>query len=347
MPVGQKRERQLTIIVPAYQAERYLKTCLDSMAGRDDRLEILVIDDGSLDRTGELADQYAADFPEQVRVIHKENGGHGSGINVGARQARGRYFKVIDADDWIVTKNLSAVLDRLERSTADAAAAGFHEIDMTTGRRAAYSSVCSFSGREVGTAELLRVYDEIRDCFSFHGLFYRTDWYCSHQIQLLEGVFYEDQEYATLPFAYLDRLLVMPEFFYQYMVGNSSQSVSYQNQVKRIGHIEAVLQHMVRFYQAHPDMGPERKEYFLRRLTIVAVSYFATALVKNPDRGQGRADAGRIRSWLAESEPELARRTEKKYRALELAGALRLPPALYQRMLTTGLYQKIRRAWTK
>ena len=341
------KQFQLTIIVPAYNVERYLHKCLDSMAGRDERLEILIVDDGSTDRTGEIADKYAARYPGQVRVIHKENGGHGSGINVGAAQARGRYFKVIDADDWIVTENLSAVLDRLAGSDADAAVAGFHEVDMKSGRRAAYPSACDFCGREVDVAELLAVYDAIRDCFSFHGLFYKTAWWCAHDIRLTEGVFYEDQEYAALPFAYLERLLVLPEFFYEYMVGNSNQSVSYQNQVKRIGHIETVLRNMLSFYQQHTPMGEAREEYFMRRLSVVAMSYFATALVKNRDRTQGGADARRVRAWLEEEAPGLARRTEKKYKALRMARAAHLSPALYQKMLTTSFYQKFRGVWTK
>lgn len=345
--MAEEKELQLTIIVPSYNVEQYLYKCLDSMAGRDERLEILIVDDGSTDRTGEIADQYAADYPDQVRVIHKENGGHGSGINVGVAQARGRYFKVIDADDWIVTPNLQPVLDRLQNSQADAAVAGFHEIDMMTGRRVAYSSDCAFAGQEVGLDKLLEVYDAIRDCFSFHGLFYKTAWYRTHGLCLTEGVFYEDQEYATLPFAYLDTLLVLPEFFYEYMVGNSNQSVSYQNQVKRIGHIETVLRNMLAFYQEHMPMQAARGEYFLRKLSIVAMSYFATALVKNKNRQQGKADAQRVRSWLKTEAPELIRRTEKKYKALQLAGAMHLSPALYQKMLTTNIYQKFRCVWTK
>ena len=85
--------------------------CLDTLLTGGDRMEIIIIDDGSKDRTGEIADRYAAEQPDIVRVIHQENGGHGEGINQGVRHATGRYFKVVDSDDWVDPASLKRVLD--------------------------------------------------------------------------------------------------------------------------------------------------------------------------------------------------------------------------------------------
>ena len=71
----------LTIAVPSYNSESYLSTCLDSLVKGGERVEILVIDDGSTDRTGEIADAYEAKYPTIVRAVHQSNGGHGAGIN--------------------------------------------------------------------------------------------------------------------------------------------------------------------------------------------------------------------------------------------------------------------------
>lgn len=91
----------LTITVPCFNSESYLKRCLDSlvMGGKD--VEIIVVNDGSTDRTGEIAESYAKRFPDLVTAVHKENGGHGSGVNTGLRLASGKYFKVVDSDDWL------------------------------------------------------------------------------------------------------------------------------------------------------------------------------------------------------------------------------------------------------
>ena len=84
----------ISIIVPVYNAEPYLDNCLDSIAAQTwENLEVWLVDDGSTDRTGEIADGYAAQYPDIVRVIHKENGGHGSAVNAGLENAQGVYFK--------------------------------------------------------------------------------------------------------------------------------------------------------------------------------------------------------------------------------------------------------------
>ena len=84
--------KYLTITVPCFNSEKYLRRCLDSLIIGGDDVEIIVVDDGSTDQTGEIAELYAKWFPEIVTVVHKENGGHGSGVNEGLKLAKGRFF---------------------------------------------------------------------------------------------------------------------------------------------------------------------------------------------------------------------------------------------------------------
>ena len=91
----------LSIAIPCYNSEKYMRKCIDSLLIGGEDVEILIIDDGSTkDRTAEIADEYEAQFPTIVRAIHKENGGHGSAVNTGIANATGLYFKVVDSDDW-------------------------------------------------------------------------------------------------------------------------------------------------------------------------------------------------------------------------------------------------------
>lgn len=336
-----KAVKQLTIAVPAYNARAYIGKCLDSMVGQDDRLEIIVIDDGSTDDTAAIARSYG----EAVRVVSQPNGGHGSGINRAVELATGRYFKVVDSDDWIESGSLKSLLDALEATTADTVITGYRTVNMKSGKFLDYSSQCKYSNREIGLEALLEVYNEISSCCSLHGLCYRTEMYRSAGIHLSEGIFYEDQEYATLPFAYVEKVLILPQFFYVYQIGNADQSVSFPNQVKRIGHIEAVTRSILAYRAKNSPLTSAREEYFLRKLAVVAVSYFAVALIKNPDKHTGRKDALRFRAWLAEDAPELLMRIKKKYATLELFSRLRISPELYQGMLDTRLYKVFRRLW--
>ena len=337
--------KQLTIAIPAYNAEAYLRKCLESMTGLDERLEVIVINDGSTDSTAAIAQDFVDQYPNDVSLVSKSNGGHGSGINLAVQHATGRYFKVVDADDWIVSENLKSLLDALEQTSADAVITGYKTMHMKSGKILDYPSQCKYVGQEIGLEQLLEVYEEITSCCSFHGLCYRTQMYRESGLKLSEGIFYEDQEYATLPFAYVNKVLILPFYFYVYLIGNATQSVAFHNQVKRIGHIEAVTRRIFGFRKENGPFTPAREEYFLRKLTVIVVSYFAVALVKNPDKKAGRQDAERYRTFLESEEPEVLRRIDKKYQTLSLFCCLHMSPMLYQRILDTQLYKKFRKIW--
>ena len=337
--------KQLTITIPAYNAEAYLRKCLESMAGLDKRLEVIIINDGSTDGTAAIAQEFADRYPNDIRLFSKPNGGHGSGINLAVQHAAGRYFKVVDADDWIVSENLKPLLDALEQTSADAIITGYKTVNMKSGKILAYPAQCKYVGQQVGLEQLLEVYEEITSCCSFHGLCYQTQMYQESGLRLSEGVFYEDQEYATLPFAYVNKVLILPFYFYVYLIGNANQSVAFHNQVKRIGHIETVTRRILGFRKENGPLTPAREEYFQRKLMAVVVSYFSVALVKNPNKKAGMQDAERYRNFLENEEPELLRRIDKKYRTLLLFRRLHMPPALYQSIQDTNFYKIFRRLW--
>ena len=104
----------LSIVVPCYNSEAYMHKCINSLLTGGEDVEILIVDDGStLDRTGEIADEYEARFPTIVKAIHKENGGHGSAVNTGIACASGLYFKVVDSDDWVKEESYKLILEKL------------------------------------------------------------------------------------------------------------------------------------------------------------------------------------------------------------------------------------------
>lgn len=102
--------KYITFAVPCYNSENYMRRCVDSLliGGKD--VEIILIDDGSSDRTAQIADEYEIEYPDIVRVVHKENGGHGSGVNKGLELANGIYYKVVDSDDWFDKESYQKLL---------------------------------------------------------------------------------------------------------------------------------------------------------------------------------------------------------------------------------------------
>ena len=103
----------LSIAVPCYNSEGYMRNCIESLLPGGDEVEIIIVDDGSTkDRTAEIADEYAAKYPGIVKAVHQENGGHGQAVNTGLKHATGLYFKVVDSDDWLDKENYPKVLDK-------------------------------------------------------------------------------------------------------------------------------------------------------------------------------------------------------------------------------------------
>ena len=103
----------LTFAIPCYNSQDYMEHCIDSILPGGEDIEILIIDDGSKDRTAEIADDYERRYPGIVRAIHQENGGHGEAVNAGIRNATGLYFKVVDSDDWVDADAYKKILEKL------------------------------------------------------------------------------------------------------------------------------------------------------------------------------------------------------------------------------------------
>ena len=104
----------LTFAIPSYNSQDYMEHCINSLLPGGEDVEILVVDDGSKDRTAEIADEYERKYPGIVRAIHQENGGHGEAVNAGIRNATGLFFKVVDSDDWVDEEAYLKILAKLK-----------------------------------------------------------------------------------------------------------------------------------------------------------------------------------------------------------------------------------------
>lgn len=128
-------EKLISVIVPVYNVESYLRRCVDSLLTQTyQNLEILLVDDGSPDGSGAICDEYAAKDP-RVRVIHKENGGLSSARNIAIDQAKGEYLTFVDSDDWLEPDACRCLADGLERYGADIACVGNWDVDSRTGEK--------------------------------------------------------------------------------------------------------------------------------------------------------------------------------------------------------------------
>lgn len=337
----------ITFIIPSYNVEQYLHTALTSFITSDadvnDQIEVIIVDDGSSDGTADIARSYVKQYPEMFRLIQKENGGHGSTINVGSKEAQGRFFKVIDADDWVVTKNLSEYIHFLQETVADVVLTPFHMIDMNTRERMAQKMYITDYDYIYSPNELAADWKSFDRCATFHGVTYRTAFYNQYRHELPEKVFYEDQEYATIPLCCAKKVAVLNLMIYQYLVGNSQQSVSKTNQIKRIGHLEAVIEHMLAYWSSHHLEHYFSREYFLRKMEDVMLAYYRIMCIVNTDKGFGQKSCARINQIVRQRSPEMYQSLRKKYILFCLFSMLHINEDDYEKIIHSSVFRRIRR----
>lgn len=229
----------LSIAIPCYNSEKYMRKCVDSLLEGGEDVEIIIVNDGSTkDRTAEIADEYAERYPSIVKAVHQKNGGHGAAVNTGIKNATGLYFKVVDSDDWVKRSAYLKVLDKLREF-----AGGQEPLDML---------VCNFVYEKEGEKRRkVMHYHHIlpggeifswEDCHHFvkghyilmHSVIFRTGMLRECGLQLPEHTFYVDNIYVFEPLPYVKRMYYLDVNLYRYYIGREGQSVNEDIMISRI-----------------------------------------------------------------------------------------------------------------
>jgi len=214
----------LTIIVPSYKTAPYIDMCLPTFINNElkKKIKVLLIDDGTPDKeTKEKLIFFAKTYPDFFEFIHKGNGGHGSVINLGAALSQSKYFKVIDGDDWVNTKELVNLVRFLQSCIDDIVFSDFSYI--YTDHKVFVSGANDHStnfyvGKNIDSIENFTIV--------FHNETIKTSLWKNNGIAVRENVFYDDQEYCLYPLEYAKTVAYCPGDVYQYRIGEEGQSVS-------------------------------------------------------------------------------------------------------------------------
>ena len=228
----------ITFTVPCYNSQAYMDKCIQSLLPAGDDAEIILVDDGSTDNTGAIADRYAAEHPDLVRVIHQPNGGHGEGVNQGLRHAEGLYFKVVDSDDWLdgeALQQLMALLRQMRQSPApvDLIVCNYvyEHVEDNTRHEVRYERVMPIC-QAFGWEQLGRL--NAAQFITMHGVVYRTGVLRQAGITLPKHTFYVDNIYVYQPLPSVKALYYLDVDLYRYFIGRADQSVTEENIIKRI-----------------------------------------------------------------------------------------------------------------
>ena len=303
----------LTVSIAAYNVEAYLDKCLGSFADERlaDGLEVLIVNDGSKDGTADIARRYEAQYPAIFRLIDKENGGHGSTVNTGMREASGKYFRVVDGDDWVNTDQLVVLLDKLRTIDTDMVVDQRRTVHMVTGEEVPerlpeglpFERAVPFLDYSGG---------DLCERYNLHTVSVKTDLLRRYGITLREHIFYVDFEFILKATARCETVTFLDLDIYRYLIGNSAQSVDSQNYVRRISHHRQMTEEMLRF-AATGGFDGALKEYVDYRVMLLLHTHYNIALIYNKNRREGAAQGREFYRFLKQNYPDFARMTAKRY----------------------------------
>lgn len=241
----------ITFAVPCYNSALYMKKCLESLLVAGEKAEIIIINDGSSDNTGKIADDYAQRYPDIVQVVHQENGGHGEGVNQGLKRATGKYFKVVDSDDWLEPKALKNVITRLESldkfGGVDLFVCNYRYYQKDKGivktirYRSALPTNRIFGWEDIGTFM-------ISQYITLHSAIFSTEVMRKCGVELPKHTFYVDNLLIYSPLPYCQKLYYSPENLYMYWVGREGQSVATESLMKNCEHQVRVSLEIFKLY---------------------------------------------------------------------------------------------------
>lgn len=335
--------KTLTFIIPSYNSAHFLDKCIPSMLHPQvmDKLQIIVVNDGSTDNTAQTAQKYCQQYPDTVCLINQENKGHGGALNTGCEAAQGKYLKVIDADDWVETENLPALIAALEDCDSDVVLAHYHTFDIQTNEVKDWKAFPEEFGRAYSLETIIENWRSFYQLMTFHGIFYRRDFYRQFGMALTEHVFYEDYEFATVPCCFAKTLRPLDLFVYDYRIGDVNQSVSDASKLKRLGHMQTVLARLIKANR-DSDLTEAGKAYVAVKAQELLLSYLTIVLLANPDKKDGRRKANEMMEKFRQEFPAAAALAEKKYKIFCLMNRLHISNRMWKRIAESKLYRKLR-----
>ena len=280
----------ITFAITAYNCGQYLKRTLSSFLNPKclPEIEVIVVDDGSTDDTSKIALEYVREYPQAFRLIRKENGGWGSAVNTGIKYARGKYFMVVDGDDFIETEELCKVIESLAEKEADLFILGYLEYYLKTGSRIfkrqpteiqpgkvvfledkGYGNEKVLSGQEHAEPEY-SAEEVLRSiCMNIHAMIYRTEMLRESRIRITRHSFYVDKELNTKVVAEAKTVVFLDRYLYAYCKDMPGQSMSREGFEKHIEEHMAVCLRILRLIRQLPD---GKKKEFINDYAIQCVN---------------------------------------------------------------------------
>ena len=265
--------KYISFAIPCYNSQDYMAHAIESILPGGDEVEIIIVNDGSKDKTSQISHEYMDKYPDIIKVIDKENGGHGDAVNAGLANASGKYFKVVDSDDWVDEEALHKILMLMRHLEEDN-----EQIDMLISNYV-YEKVgvthkkCIHYRNVLPQDEVFRWDDighfRLDQYILMHSVIYRTDMLKLSQMRLPKHTFYVDNIYVYYPLPHVRKIYYLDVDFYRYFIGREDQSVNEKVMIARVDQQIFVTKTMIDMYQLKKVTSKKLRQYMINYLAIM------------------------------------------------------------------------------
>ena len=260
----------LSVSIAAYNAEAFIKECLDSLLVESviDDLEVLVINDGSMDQTPVLVQKYVDLYPQTFVLVNKENGGWGSTVNKGMELATGKYFKLLDSDDRFYTENLESYIEQLKNTDVDLILTPYGIFDDETGEiyrmeRYAFKNKVRYNYPKIADRMELQM----------HTMTVKREVIQRSGIKILKNCFYTDVQYVLELSCFIRSMLYFDKPIYCYRFGRNGQSCSMEGYKKHHTDHKRVTKYLMRYFTVNEIADTVKKAGYKRIKSMVKRQY--------------------------------------------------------------------------
>ena len=327
--------KTITFVVPAYNSEQYLDRCVVSIVSCADDIEIIIVDDGSVDDTALIAASWQQRYPDKIVVISKENGGHGSAVNTGLANARGRYFKVVDSDDWLDTNSMIELMPYLrlnaeKTNPTDMVIANYVYEKLHLNERLSIDYKNIFpEGREFGWSETGRFYPS--QYILMHSVIYRTDLLRDIGLTLPEHTFYVDNIFVYVPLPHVKTMYYRDLDLYRYLIGREDQSVNEKNMVARVDQQLFITKLMIDSVDLTSEVKEKKLVKYMENYLSIMMA-IASIFLRIANTEESEEKRLQIWAYLKEKNPDIYKKV--KHNAVSIG--TNLPTELGRRLGVSG-----------
>ena len=303
----------ISFVIPCYNSSSYMHHALDTILEIKEDIELIIVNDGSTDDTLKIAKEYQKKYPQVIKVIDKENGGHGSGVNAGLGIASGKYFKVVDSDDWVDTSSLKKVVATLKKQDIDMLIVNYVYEKEGSPKEMGYLNVFKeneiFTWQEVG-------HFKVSEYLLMHSVFYKTSLLKEIHLTLPEHTFYVDNIFVYYPLPFVKTMYYLNVPLYRYFIGRTDQSVNERVMIGRVDEQIKVTKMMIDFFDPLTIEPKSLQKYLIHYLDIMMT--ISTILLKLANTKEANLKSKELWNYLKE-------KTKSVYKKLKIARLAKLP----------------------